>query len=240
LNCLKRDPLNYRKAFSQISKHMRLMFLHAVQSVIWNQVASARIETLGKEACVGDLVQTEDAGEAAGGSGTSGRRGKVVKVVTQEDVDAGTFNLTDVVLPLVGSKIEYPQNETGKLFETLLTEWGIEKKSFSSFKDRELSLGGDYRKIICKPSDVDFTISEYADPLEPLVQTDLMKVNKQELPKTADGEKKMLGIVVGFTLPPSSYATIALRELTKRPTSSDYQRLLQLEGPCEGKLVSEQ
>ena len=245
LNSLKRDPLNYRKAFSHIPKHMRLMFLHAVQSVIWNQIASNRIEKLGKQVCAGDLVQTNDVSEEEGGSGTSGRKGKAVKVVTKDDIEANTYSLTDVVLPLVGTKVEYPQNETAQMFESLLLEWGIEKSHFGNVKDRELSLGGDYRKLICKPSDVDYTISEYKDPFQPLVQTDLMKINKQELAvdelvvDVADGETKkkpLLGMVVGFTLPPSSYATIALRELTKRPTSSDYQRQLVLEGPCEGKL----
>jgi hypothetical protein len=43
-------------------------------------------------------------------------------------------------------------------------------------------------------------------------------------------------MVVGFTLPPSSYATIALRELMKKPTSADYQKRLQLSGNCESTL----
>jgi tRNA pseudouridine13 synthase len=241
LNSLMRDPLNYRKAFSHIPKHTRLMFLHAVQSVIWNQVASNRIEKLGKQVRVGDLVQISDAGENDGGSGTSGRKGKGIHVVTQKDIEANVYSLTDVVLPLVGTKVEYPQNDTAQMFDALLVEWGIEKKSFENVKDRELSLGGDFRKIICKPSDVDYTISEYIDPLQPLVETDLMRLNKQKV-TVDDGNGTTttaphLGMVVGFTLPPSSYATVALRELTKRPTSSEYQRQLQLDGPCEARLV---
>ena len=241
LHSLMREPLNYRKAFSHIPKHTRLMFLHAVQSVIWNQVASNRIEKLGKQVCVGDLVQTSDAGEEDGGSGTSGRKGKGIQVVTQVDIDGNAYSLTDVVLPLVGTKVQYPQNETAQMFDALLVEWGIEKKSFENVKDRELSLGGDFRKIICKPSDVDYTILEYSNPLQPLVQTDLMKINEQKV-KVDDGDRETtaaphLGMVVGFTLPPSSYATVALRELTKRPTSSEYQRQLQLDGPCEARLV---
>ena len=241
LHSLKRDPLDYRKAFSHIPKHTRLMFLHAVQSVIWNEVASRRIEKLGKQACVGDLVQTSDDNEENGGSGTSGRKGKGIHVVNQDDVDACAYSLTDVVLPLVGTKVKYPENETAQMFDSLLGDWGIEKKSFENVKDRELSLGGDYRKIICKPADVDFTISEYSDQLQPLVCTDLMHINNQTLSENkVDGKVEStshLGMVVGFTLPPSSYATVALRELTKRPTSSEYQRQLQLDGPCEAKLV---
>lgn len=239
LNSLKREPLDYRRAFSHIPKHTRSMFLHAVQSVIWNQVATKRMETVGEVISVGDLVQTGDASEKEGGSGTSGMKGKVVVHATQDDIDAGKYSITDVVLPLVGTKVQYPQNETAQLFESQLKEWGIEKSAFSNIKDREISLGGDYRKVICRPTDVDFTISEYEEPMQPLVQTDLMKVNKQELSTgvSSNAEKPpLVGMVIGFTLPPSSYATIALRELTKRPTSSEYQRKLKLEGPCEGHL----
>jgi len=62
-----------------------------------------------------------------------------------------------------------------------------------------------------------------------------MKLSGEKL-KAGQGEKQQLiGMSIGFTLPPSSYATIALRELTKRPTDSSYQRKLNLEGKCEGK-----
>jgi tRNA pseudouridine13 synthase len=96
-----------------------------------------------------------------------------------------------------------------------------------------LSLVGDYRKMICRPTDVDFEIVEYFDSHQPLLQTDLMKLKGQEIdiiPKAKDTDKSLLGIVVGFTLPSSSYATIALRELMKTPTSSEYQKDLKLDG----------
>jgi len=132
-------------------------------------------------------------------------------------------------------------------------------------------LGGDYRKLICRPSDVDFEIKRYFNPLQPLLQTDLMEVHNVPVPppvtigrqkqdamvvdnlqhkendacnKNDEDEKEqpnkkqntLLGMVIGFTLPPSSYATIALRELMKRPTSNEYQSKLLLEGDCERNL----
>jgi len=252
---LARKPRDYRRAFSSIAKHMRSMFLHGYQSYLWNRAASHRIEEGGRvNAIVGDLVLTMDRTEAEGGSGSSGLKGKEVKVVTQEDVDGGKYTITDVVLPMVGTKIEYPTNSTGKLFDTMLAEDELCKEDFAKIGDRELALGGDYRKIICKPHDVAFEIKKYKDPVQPLIQTDLMKLKNIPLEcidLSVDGDgngeekqddnnsktKAILGMVVDFTLPPSAYATIALRELMKRPTSSDYQRELQLEGDCEGNLL---
>ena len=47
-------------------------------------------------------------------------------------------------------------------------------------------------------------------------------------------DEKKVAMVIGFTLPPSAYATVALRELMKRPTSTEYQTELKLEGDCKG------
>merc|ERR1740136_390800 len=194
-----------------------------------------------------------------GGNGTSGLRGKEVQIVTQEDIDGKKYNITDVVLPMAGSRIQYPTNGTGKLFETMLAEDGLTMDVFKKIGDKELALGGDYRKIICKPHDVDFEIKKYKDPFQPLIQTDLMKLKNIPLEcidlkggdetgeeKTVVGKKDededgsklkaILGMVIDFTLPASAYATIALRELMKRPTSRDYQTELKLEGDCEANV----
>jgi tRNA pseudouridine13 synthase len=201
------------------------------------------MDKLGREVLPGDLVLIEDKSEAEGGSGTSGLIGKSVKIVDEADVASKKYDITDVVLPLAGSKVKYPTNESGALFDSLLADHSITKQHFVKVQDRELALGGDYRKLVCKPTDVDFEIIEYCDPLQPFIKTDLMKLDESHFDvfkSEGNGVKKdiLLGMVVGFTLPPSSYATITLRELMRRPTSSDYQRLLKLEGRCEGELSS--
>jgi len=79
--------------------------------------------------------------------------------------------------------------------------------------------------------DFDFEVKEYFDPLQPLLQTDLMKLNNKNVdikPKTEEHDQMKVAMIVGFTLPSSSYATIAIRELTKRPTSNEYQKKLEL------------
>ena len=229
MESLSRKPRDYRSAFLRVNKNMKLMFLHAVQSYFWNKAASFRMENGPRDkVMVGDLVLVEDKTESEGGSGTSGLKGKAIKIVQEDDRD--NYSITDVVLPLLGSKIKYPTNCVGLFLETLLKEQGLSKDIFSSSSRGELSLGGDYRGLIVKPSDVDWSTMQYKDPVEPLIQTDLMKLNGVTL-NCNDGN--LIGMVIGFTLPPSSYATVALRELMKRPTDSEYQSGLKLEGQCE-------
>ncbi|KAL3816183.1 hypothetical protein ACHAXA_007301 [Cyclostephanos tholiformis] len=253
VSSLSRHPRDYKRAFCSIAKNMRSMFLHAYQSYLWNMVASHRIESGGStEVRVGDLVLTEDKPSHEGGGGTSGLKGKDVKIIEEQDLKDTRYSITDVVLPLAGSKIKYPSGLSGDFFDELLRKDGIKKSYFARIGtvDREIALGGDYRKLICKPEDVSFEIRMYQDPLQPLLQTDLMKVNnvdvaaitlcssdeqqRQNLNQEDDQEESnemIFGMSIGFSLPPSSYATIALRELTKRSTSSEYQSKLQLSGP---------
>jgi len=106
----------------------------------------------------------------------------------------------------------------------LLDKQQLSKQMFHNLNDRDLDVKGDYRKLLCHPTDVDFELLHYSDPLQPLVQTDLMLLQNLPVNTALNGENASLhAIRVGFTLPPSSYATIALRELLKRPTSSNYQ-----------------
>ena len=237
LQSLSRKPMDYKRAFSCIPRTLRMMFLHAVQSLVWNQLASYRLDSMSRESVlVGDLV------DASSGDVTTGPPKHKLHVVTAEDISQGIYSLCDVVLPLVGKKSQYPTNEAGSLVDKMLQEHGLNRAMICKFDDRELGLCGDYRKVVCQPKDVDFEIMEYHDSLQPLLQTDLMKIKGETinvLPKMSrqgdaeiDGSRNkdpIIAMVVGFTLPSSSYATIALRELMKTPTSSEYQKTLKLE-----------
>jgi tRNA pseudouridine13 synthase len=150
-------------------------------------------------------------------------------------VASSRFTLEDVVLPLIGARTMNPRNECSEVITHVLHTHGLTLDMFSRLNDRELDVSGDYRKLLCHPKDVDFEVLQYDDPLQPLIQTDLMKIHSIELttnPKAADERPMLHAVQVGFTLPASSYATIALRELMKHPTSSDYQSEQKL-GPCQ-------
>ena len=142
-------------------------------------------------------------------------------------------------MPLVGGKSKFPTNESGAAIQKIMEDIGITINMFKTAQDKDLHIGGDYRKIVIRPNDFDYKVLEYYDPVQPLLQTDLMELNNEEIvispPKKKDDEDNCgteetlkYAMVVGFTLPSSAYATVALRELLKRPTSADYQKDLDL------------
>ncbi len=50
-----------------------------------------------------------------------------VHVVTEEEAAAGTYTIEDVVLPIPGYRVQYPQHSTGDLYRTLCAqEIGVE------------------------------------------------------------------------------------------------------------------
>jgi tRNA pseudouridine13 synthase len=206
---------------------MRMMFLHALQSYLWNKAASFRIKNLGSNVVVGDLVLVSSANLSCGTDDAFPE----VREVNLVDIEANRYSLEHVVLPLLGTKTRLPANASGTIFENILTEHNVTANMISEILAKDFNSAGDYRKLICRPSDVNFDIIAYSDELQPLLQTDFMKLNDIAI----DGcnmekvdETRILAMTVGFSLPSSSYATIFLRELMKRPTSSDYQRDLKL------------
>jgi tRNA pseudouridine13 synthase len=56
---LKDNPNDYVGALGRLARPMRQMYVHAVQSYIWNRLASYRL-TLGDDILVGDLVQPNE------------------------------------------------------------------------------------------------------------------------------------------------------------------------------------
>ena len=239
LQCLSRHPFDYKRAFGCISKNLRMMFIHAVQSLIWNKATSHRIAKMDKaNVLVGDLVQNPNKVKNSSES--------KVLIVTEADIKESKYTMEDVLVPVVGTKTVFPTNGLGAILKEQLTELGLTIEMFQKCQDREIRANGDYRKAIIHPKDFDYTIQEYYHPLQPLLQTDLMKLNGDEITiePPQDNEKnedetepaslpsppkKLVAIVVGFTLPSSSYATIALRELMKSPTSNEFQSKLSLE-----------
>jgi tRNA pseudouridine13 synthase len=233
LQSLSRFPLEYEKAFFCITKTMRMMFIHAVQSLLWNKCASYRIDTLGQEIVVGDLVLANSSEM----SSENGEGCPEVEVVTELDVREGRYTIYDVVLPLVGVKTRNPENLCGAYLNQQLFEYNISREMMVKMQqtNRDFHCLGDYRKLICRPTNMEYEIVEYRDEFQPLLQTDFMKLNGVEVPHrqkdyaTLPG-RALLGMVVEFTLPSSAYATICLRELMQRPTSSEYQRELSFGG----------
>lgn len=104
----------------------------------------------------------------------------LAKPLTKEDIKSGKYTIHDLVLPLPGFDILYPNNETEKWYVELLAEDGL---TFESFKQKVklYSLPGDYRPVIIKPEQVKWHLVEYKSPTETLILSDLEELQGKTL-----------------------------------------------------------
>ncbi|XP_059473464.1 pseudouridylate synthase 7 homolog [Neocloeon triangulifer] len=240
----KNDLVN---AMESIPRNTRLLYLHSYQSYIWNKVLSKRIQEFGFKPVVGDLVLADDSklvdtevlegpvSDPSDGSEavSSTNESKLPNVIAITEENLEKYTIHDIVLPLPGFNVTYPENKTAEWFNEFFQEDGLTLDSLKQ-NVRKYSLGGAYRKMSILPTNVSWKIQHYDDVTEPLVLSDLDLIEKKEVKKFPDGKYKAL--VVDFCLPSSVYATMALREVLKVDTSSDHQKSL---NPTEEKPKAE-
>ncbi|XP_037934941.1 pseudouridylate synthase 7 homolog [Teleopsis dalmanni] len=245
---------DYANSLRQLPRNTLLLYTHSLQSLIFNRIASRRIEEFGLKLIPGDLVYRDkdemDADTTAIGNmecdsdenafkneeSSTVETPEVlsafklkVKPLTQEDIDNGNYTLFDVVLPLPGYDITYPDNEVASWYEEYLKEYGLTLASLKH-KVKLYSLAGSYRKLLIKPTDMSWSYCGYNSQESVLITSDLEKLKgiseSGKLPYT-EGDFKAL--LLDFCLPSSVYATILIRELLKNSTSSSDQTKLEQE-----------
>ncbi|GIL81040.1 hypothetical protein Vretifemale_10170 [Volvox reticuliferus] len=216
LSVLATDPADWAGAMKAVPRTMRMMYLHAWQSYVWNSAASHRIRTYGRDGVVaGDLVLPRSSATAAGGeglmllggvddsgegmepedesegsAGTVTRRLALARLATEADVEAGRYNIFDVVLPLPGTEAQYPTHSTGAWIRKTAAEAGVDLDNpvTTSATNRELSfasLTGDYRYLLHRPKDFQFGFKRYTDPYD----DSLILTDRDLLPKDPGSEK---------------------------------------------------
>jgi len=243
-------------AFCRIPRLMRMMYLHAVQSLIWNRAVSRRLREYGLKPVVGDLVFDQEKAKHVVHRHQSKNRGKskakekpkpegedstdqpdqpkisneTLTVLKEEDLSR--FTIHDVVLPLPGMDIIFPEHKSHADYLEIMGELGITLEEFDH-KFVDFSLHGSYRKILCIPADLTWEIVHHDDPIQPLSLTDLDLLDGKSMEGSTTGRFKSLKL--SFNLDTASYATMALRELTRTDTSSGYYASLTAGGGVEGE-----
>jgi tRNA pseudouridine13 synthase len=79
-------PNDYLGSINKLPRNVRLMYVHAYQSYLWNTVASCRVD-MGHQPLPGDLVEVKG----------------VVKILKQGDAELSQMGLEGIVLPLAGN-----------------------------------------------------------------------------------------------------------------------------------------
>ncbi|KAA8651408.1 hypothetical protein EYZ11_009216 [Aspergillus tanneri] len=241
---LSRSRNDYRGALQVIPRNLRLMYVHAYQSRVWNFAAGERWRLYGDKVVEGDLVlihehhDKEDASDTAAGAFSDvDADGEVIiapgatdssyvgftraRALTAEEAASDKYTIFDVVLPLPGFDVLYPANAMADWYKQFMgSEKGGGLDPYSMRRQwKDISLSGSYRKLLSRMGpDYSCEVKLYSRDDEQFIQTDLDKLNgKEEGAAAAEFSQPgdKVAVVLKFQLGASQYATMALRELMK-------------------------
>uniref|UniRef100_A0A8C3VV77 Pseudouridylate synthase PUS7L n=1 Tax=Catagonus wagneri TaxID=51154 RepID=A0A8C3VV77_9CETA len=182
------------QAWFSFPHSMRIFYVHAYSSKIWNEAASYRLATYGSRVVEGDLVcLAEDVDDEHLPSSK-------VHLVTEEDASANTYAIHQVVLPVLGCNIQYPKNKVGQWYQEVLSRDGLQTCRFK-IPTLKLNVPGCYRKILKHPHNLSYQLIEDTD----------IDVKKEG----SHIDEATLSLLISFDLDASCYATVCLREIMK-------------------------
>jgi tRNA pseudouridine13 synthase len=211
---------DWQGALMTIPRTLRLMYVHAYQSLVWNTVAGKRWTTHGDKVVEGDLVlvnehrdkQTatatktdttidQDGEMIINPSGTENANAadadfERARALTADEAASGQYSIWDIVLPQPGFDVEYPKNTIGDFYkEFMASEKGGHLDPHNMRRTwREVSLSGGYRKFLSRPlRPLEFTVHEYVKEDEQFVETDLQRLGrKRDVGKNAKVQDDVL------------------------------------------------
>ncbi|EOO02250.1 putative trna pseudouridine synthase d protein [Phaeoacremonium minimum UCRPA7] len=178
-------------AILSITRGMRMLYIHAYQSCIWNFAASRRWERYGSRVVKGDLVfvdpnhsgdLAEDDNEASTIDSAEPSRDRA-RALTVEEAESGKYSIFDILLPLPGYDVMYPDNDIGAYYVELmgLPEHGCLDPYNMRRRQREFSLSGGYRKLMARfVGEASGTARAYRDDNEQMHPTDLDVIEERK------------------------------------------------------------
>ncbi|KAF3892343.1 Pseudouridine synthase, TruD [Trichophyton interdigitale] len=201
---------DYFGALQSIPRNLRLMYVHAYQSLVWNFAAGERWRLYGDKVVEGDLVlvsEFKDETKATGQQAEVDADGEEIvlpdaddsaavddmferaRALTAEEAASGRYSIFDIVLPLPGFDILYPANKMTDFYKEFMgSEKGGKLDPFDMRRSwRDISLSGSYRKMLSRPgADYSFEVKPYRAEDEQFVKTDLERL-KENASKSGDG-----------------------------------------------------
>ncbi|KAJ2498559.1 multisubstrate pseudouridine synthase 7 [Coemansia sp. RSA 1972] len=218
---------NCSAAFACIPRNLRLMYVHAYQSFVWNNAVSERIRVFGTQQAVpGDLVVvSSEFSDNAHAKSTAPEDSERVAPVLVTEENAHEFSIYDVVLPLPGWDVQYPEHQVKNVYQDIMAKDGLSPSGLAKHPLKEYRLAGAYRHFVIKPRDFSYEWMRYNDDTLPLARSDSDAIEGKHDPESIEFGQKV-ALKLKFDLPSSAYATMLLRELMRSETAAGYQTQL--------------
>ncbi|KAF3481072.1 pseudouridine synthase [Arthroderma uncinatum] len=209
IRLLSQRKNDYFGALQSIPRNLRLMYVHAYQSLVWNFAAGERWRLYGGKVVEGDLVLVNDFkdeikataqdevdadGEEivlpdADDSAAVDDMFERARALSAEEAASGKYTIFDIVLPLPGFDILYPANEMTNFYKEFMgSDKGGNLDPFDMRRSwRDISLSGSYRKLLSRPSaDYSFEVRTYRADDEQFVKTDLERLRESKSKGSVD------------------------------------------------------
>ncbi|MCL4345909.1 MAG: tRNA pseudouridine(13) synthase TruD [Candidatus Thermoplasmatota archaeon] len=149
---------SYKDSFDALPRSLKIMFVHAYQSYIFNQILNERKSRIGNPSQVvcGDIVSPVD---------------QYWNIDENKLIPVDSFNIerirklseegkVSVLAPLIGTETVKQKGVPGEIMESLMEREGISFNSFEIEEKREMSSTGSYRGIRFIPVDMRITESK--------------------------------------------------------------------------------
>ncbi|KAJ2002502.1 multisubstrate pseudouridine synthase 7 [Coemansia thaxteri] len=205
-------------AFAAVPRNLRLMYVHAYQSFVWNSAASQR---LARHGIAGPVVGDLAIKAAAFGEPQLEESSRVEPtLVTAQNI--AQFSIYDVVLPLPGWAVTYPEHDIKGVYVSLMKQDGLSPFGLGKHPLKEYKLAGAYRHLLIRPRDFEFEWMRYNDDALPLARSDSDAIEGKHVPESIDFGSHV-ALKLKFDLPSSAYATMLLRELMRQETAAGHQ-----------------
>ncbi|XP_026724200.1 pseudouridylate synthase 7 homolog-like protein [Athene cunicularia] len=195
LRALNRYGVNHEgctKGWLNIPHAMRIFYVHAYCSKIWNEAASYRLKIYGLKVVEGDLVFSEENDKSISLNGK-------VHIVTAPEESAKKYSINQVVLPMVGHSIKYPSNKVGQWYHERLSKDELQVCKFR-VSPLQLNIPGCYRPILKNVQNLSYFLEGSEKGIE--IEDNHLSESK-------------VSLHISFDLDPSCYATVCLREIMK-------------------------
>jgi tRNA pseudouridine13 synthase len=173
-----------------------MMYVHAYQSYLWNELVSERWENGGGSVVVGDFIRDE----------------RTHDIVVVDDDNVGMYSIFEVVLRL-------PSDDAGPQTVALMARDGITPNMFRRIAG-EYGVSGDWRNMMAIAKDLECGFIRHNGMDDPLIDSDLDRLEGTTNTGNHVSDGSILSLYVSFSLGSGQYATMCLREILKRSTEA--------------------